>query len=223
MPLTITKPTVGGSNNTWGTELNTALDAIKAFVDPFEVRAPTPVLPTYGAAGSYTPAFRSPSTGPAAVGGFTDTIQAYPICFAENLTIDRVAFEVTTFAASATVDIAVYDNDPGRHRARTRLATLATAVAASSNGVKETVTSFTFQAGVVYWIAYNIHGAGFSATCFTNTDQYPRLVVSQSEALNMTSRYAAEGPLGGTPGTPPATFPGTSYGGANMAIIFRRT
>lgn len=28
MPITITKPTVNGSNNTWGTTINTALDTI---------------------------------------------------------------------------------------------------------------------------------------------------------------------------------------------------
>ena len=36
MPLSITKPTVGGSSNTWGAEVNTALDAIKSFVDTLE-------------------------------------------------------------------------------------------------------------------------------------------------------------------------------------------
>ena len=36
MPLSITKPTVGGSSNTWGTEVNAALDAIKSFVDTLE-------------------------------------------------------------------------------------------------------------------------------------------------------------------------------------------
>lgn len=36
MPLTITKPTVGGNNNAWGGILNAALDAIKSFVDALE-------------------------------------------------------------------------------------------------------------------------------------------------------------------------------------------
>jgi hypothetical protein len=36
MPISITKPTVGGSNGTWGTELNTALDTIVTGVNNLE-------------------------------------------------------------------------------------------------------------------------------------------------------------------------------------------
>lgn len=39
MPLSITKPTVGGDSGAWGTILNTALDAIKTFVDGVETTA----------------------------------------------------------------------------------------------------------------------------------------------------------------------------------------
>lgn len=36
MPLSLTKPTVGGDNGAWGTKLNTALDAITSFVNGLE-------------------------------------------------------------------------------------------------------------------------------------------------------------------------------------------
>lgn len=54
MTLNITKPTVGGSADSWGGEINTALDAIKAFVDALEsTRYPGGVNAQTGTA--YTP------------------------------------------------------------------------------------------------------------------------------------------------------------------------
>lgn len=41
MPISVTKPTVGGSSGTWGTELNTALDTIVTGVNNVETAAGT--------------------------------------------------------------------------------------------------------------------------------------------------------------------------------------
>jgi len=44
MPITITKPTVNGSNNTWGTTINTALDTIVDAVNGTDADSPINLL-----------------------------------------------------------------------------------------------------------------------------------------------------------------------------------
>lgn len=180
----------------------------------------SPVLPKYGAVGSYLRGFQG-SVGTGNIGAWTDTMVAFPMVWADSFTADRVVVSVTTAVAGSTIELSVYANSGTTYRPGSLISILGT-VNSATTGEKELTISFPFTAGTIYWFAYNVHGAGPVGMNTFAVDLYNYLTTNTTEGFNNTSRNGAEGSLGGTTGAAPATFPGSGYGGAAIAVLFRR-
>lgn len=102
MPLSLTLPTVGGSNNTWGGILNTDLTSIQSWGNTLETATSTLVFNVlaYGATGN----------------GSTDDTAAIQAAINASTTGSTVYFPAGTYIISATLSLAGDRSYIGTHR-----------------------------------------------------------------------------------------------------------
>lgn len=81
-----------------------------------------------------------------------NTLTTIPFIPATTFTIDQIAFEVTSFVASSTATVSIYSNSNMKPTDRLYLSPV---ISTATNGLKTISTSFTFNAGTIYWIGFN--------------------------------------------------------------------
>lgn len=91
-----------------------------------------------------------------------NTLTTIPFIPATTFTIDQIAFEVTTSVASSTATVSIYSNSNMKPTNRLYLSPI---ISTDTNGLKTISTSFTFNAGTIYWIGFN---SSSSTTNFRN-------------------------------------------------------
>lgn len=136
-----------------------------------------------------------------------------PFISARNVTVARLGMEVTTLLAASTSKVAVYSDVNGIPTAL--LAGGVTSLDNSTIGLKEETVSFTFQAGVVYWIAI--------ATSSTQVVRGAAVANWMPLSVNSANGSPFNCRLGTLTGmVMPATFGSTNLSGTTSPVIRMR-
>jgi hypothetical protein len=105
-----------------------------------------------------------------------NTIALYPFIVRRNVTVDNLGARVATVAASSNVQLAIYASDSNNKATGNALAATGNLSGATATNVNGSVTAFTLQAGVIYWMAVNSNGApAMYGPATTNT--YPNYIL----------------------------------------------
>jgi hypothetical protein len=155
----------------------------------------------------------------AMAGGLTDdTMYLVPIFISEDMTIDRIAVEVTTAAATSTVRLGLYsstDNVPSA-----LIADFGT-VASDTTGVKEKTISQAVSKGLI-WAAYVCSNSS-SVRLRQISDGYQTLTFGTSAAQMFDQiGYTQTGVTGALPNPTTATIKTSGQVAFNGIVALRR-
>ena len=87
-----------------------------------------------------------------------DQIALYPFTVRRNVTLNSLGARVTTVAAGSSIQLAIYGSDANNKVTGTALAATGSLSGATATTVSGSVTAFTLQAGLIYWMAINSNG-----------------------------------------------------------------
>ena len=87
-----------------------------------------------------------------------NTIALYAFTVRRSITVDNLGARVGTVAASSNVQLAIYGSDSSNKITGTALAATGNLSGATATSVSASVTAFTLQAGLIYWMAINSSG-----------------------------------------------------------------
>ena len=87
-----------------------------------------------------------------------NTIALYPFIFRRTATVDNLGARVTTVAAGSNLQLAIYGSDSNNKATGAVLAATGNLSGATATTVSGSVTAFTGEAGLIYWMAINSNG-----------------------------------------------------------------
>lgn len=146
--------------------------------------------------------------------GAAGRIDLSPVCFPFNVVIDRLGVNVTTGVASALGRVVIYGAG-ANGQPLSRVFYGASDLDLSTTGAKEHTVSFTFQAGVLYWVGF--HHSSTATLSAIAVAGLPSLGLSAANATNpltavrQTVTYASGAPLS-------FNFVAASHLTANVAV-----
>lgn len=144
------------------------------------------------------------STASATVAGAAGRLELSPMMVPTNLAVDRMGVNVTTLVASALGRCVVYSSD-SLGRPSTRVLYGSADLDFGSTGFKEHTVTFTFQAGVLYWVGIHhsstatisaipvagLHNLGLSASNATNYQTCLRQTITYATGAPASFTFAA--------------------------------
>jgi hypothetical protein len=84
-----------------------------------------------------------------------NTIALYAFIVRRNITVDNLGARVGTVSASSNVQLAIYGSDSSNKITGNALAATGNLSGATATNINGSVTAFTLQAGLIYWMAVN--------------------------------------------------------------------
>jgi hypothetical protein len=118
-----------------------------------------------------------------------NTIALYPFIVRRSVTVDNLGARVGTVAASSNVQLAIYGSDSSNKVTGNALAATGNLSGATATNINGSVTAFTLQAGVIYWMAVNSSSTpAMYGPATTNT--YPNYILGGTalvDALGATT------------------------------------
>lgn len=162
----------------------------------------------------YGPDNRTASTVALAVG----FLSAVPFFVNEKITIDRIAAEVTTAAATATVSLGIYSSKKDTQLPDSLIFETADQDA-STTGVKEVTVSQTLSPGL-YYLALNNKVAAVTVRSFSSTLHLPPVAATSFAGAGATLENNCFA-TSGVNGAMPATWASTLTGAGAPKIMVR--
>lgn len=227
--MTITKPTVGGNDGTWGAVLNTALDTL----DTQSTSAGTTASAAQAAVNAHTPLIRRPFNKSSFwyVGAASTASQGLvinngfwvPRYFDKTVTISKAAVKITTAGdATAVIRLGIYADDGAGKPTGTSLGTFATADA-STTGTKEVAatTAIALSGPGLYWVYVQPEGvtAPNVTAVSTNLDPIPNTSGNNDPSVVSNCWTVASISSGSLPTAVPASITAVSYRAAAVNLF----
>ncbi|MER2558740.1 MAG: hypothetical protein ABTQ93_14865 [Candidatus Competibacter denitrificans] len=131
--------------------------------------------------------------------GVAGRIDLTPVCFPKNTPVDRLGVNVVGAASGALGRVVIYSSDVLNGTPTNRVFYGAADLLLGTAGVKEHTASFTFTAGVQYWVGF--HHSSIANLSAIPAVALPSLGLSASNATNVytairqTVAYASGAPM----------------------------